>query len=83
MYVLMNKANGRFYVSSASRKVDPYDATYAKIFPTMRSAKQAMQWFNQGFLDTGDANPANWTYEPWDPGIFEVQTQVVVKHEVF
>lgn len=49
----------------------------------MRSAKQAIQWFNQGFLNTTDPDPNKWTYEPWDPDIFEVQTQITIKQEVF
>lgn len=81
-YVIMNKATGRFYVSSSSSKVDHYDPSYAKVFPTMRSAKQAMKWFNQSLLNTNDPDPAKWTYEPWDPGIFEAQTTIVVGNQV-
>lgn len=83
MYVLMNKATRRFYVSSASQKVDPYDPVYAKVFPTLRSAKQAMQWFGPSWLDTSDPDPSKWIQELWDPGIFEIQTQITVKNEVF
>jgi hypothetical protein len=33
-----------YYVSSAAKSVDPTNINYAKLFPTMRSAKQA--WVN-------------------------------------
>lgn len=81
-YVIMNKPNGRYYVSSASSSVDHFDPNYAKVFPTMRSARAAFQWFDQAFLDTSDRDPANWIMEPWDPAIFEATITVSVGKEV-
>jgi len=81
-YILMNKPNGRFYVSSKSTAVDPFDPNYAKVFPTMRSARAAFQWFDQNFLDTSDPDPGKWVMEPWDPAIFEADVSIALGKEV-
>jgi hypothetical protein len=33
-----------FYPSSSANNVDPHDIKFAKLFPTIRSAKSAAQW---------------------------------------
>jgi hypothetical protein len=33
-----------FYVSSAAKNVDPKNPIFAKFFPTLKSAKQAISW---------------------------------------
>lgn len=81
-YVIMNKASGRFYTSSKAKTVDLFDIHYAKIFPTVNSAKSAMQWF-----DTWYRNPITEEYENeypkgWKPAIFEVETKVVLGNQV-
>jgi len=81
-YIIMNKPTGRFYVSSKSSSVDHFDPNYAKVFPTIRSAHAALQWFDQNFLDTSDPDPTKWTRKSWDPAIFEAEVKVVVSKEV-
>lgn len=81
-YVIMNKPTGRYYVSSGAKSVDPFDPIYAKVFPNLRSARAAFQWFDQNFLDTSDRDPKKWVMEPWDPAIFEATVNVTVGNEV-
>ena len=38
------KTGRQYYTSSNANIVDPTDIQYAKVFPTMRSAKAAAQW---------------------------------------
>jgi hypothetical protein len=78
----MNKITGRFYTSSKAKAVDPFDITYAKVFPTTRSAKAALQWFDRYFR-----NPATEEYEhdsskDWDPAVYEVETKIILKDQV-
>lgn len=37
----IGETSRHYYVSSAAKSVDPTDIQYAKLFPSMRSAKQA------------------------------------------
>lgn len=81
-YVIMNRATGRYYTSSKANEVDPFDIHYAKIFPSLRSAKSAIQWF-----DTFFRNPETKEYEDeydkgWQPTVYEVETQIILKKPV-
>ena len=35
-----------YYVQSSSKKVNPFDIRYAKIFPSVRSVKNGLTWAN-------------------------------------
>ena len=82
-YVIMNRKTGRFYTSSKSKKVDPFDIHYAKIFPTVQSAKSAMQWFDTFYLNLEAGEWENeYDTKGWQPRIFEVETKVVLGNQI-
>lgn len=81
-YVIKNKATGRFYVSSKANGVDPFDIHFAKIFPTLRSARAAMPHFDQWYRNPTTGNFENEYPKGWQPTVFEVETQVLLKDEV-
>lgn len=77
-YVIMNKKSGRFYTSSKSKKVDPFDIHFAKVFPTIQSAKSAIGWFDLYYYDPEHGYINEYETAGWQPAIFEVETQVIL-----